>query len=182
MKTKMWLLLAVVVMTTGCAHKKPNGGLSDGRNGDSSESTIDAVTVSENGVSDDGSDGYYNQNGANSNSNSSDTGFYSIYFDFDGYDIAPSMQDRVQKDSMKMQNVGANRVRIEGNCDEFGTDEYNYALGLKRAKVVKDELIEKGVDVSNVVMVSLGEGNPVCNEGSDVCYARNRRVDFRLVK
>jgi peptidoglycan-associated lipoprotein len=74
------------------------------------------------------------------------------------------------------------RIKIEGNCDEFGTDEYNYALGLKRAKVVKESLASQGVEYSRMVLISYGESSPVCTNMSDECYQRNRRVDLRLVR
>jgi peptidoglycan-associated lipoprotein len=82
-------------------------------------------------------------------------------------------------DLVKKSNT---KVKIEGNCDEFGTDEYNYALGLKRAKAVKDSIAAQGVDASKMVIISFGESNPVCSNPTDECYAQNRRVDLRLVK
>jgi len=97
---------------------------------------------------------YGNENGTGGQYNSSSDGFQSIYFE----------------------------IKIEGNCDEFGTDEYNYALGLKRAKAVKDGIAAQGVDTSKMVIVSFGESNPVCSNPTDGCYSQNRRVDLRLVK
>lgn len=164
-----WIVLAAVWMVTGCAQKapSPNGNASD-----ANEITIDAVTMNEE-IAEQADDLRYN---------SSSAGFMTIYFDFNGYDIVPSMQKRVERNIENLQVVGGSKIKIEGNCDEFGTDEYNYALGLKRAKAIKDAFIDRGVNVSNVVLVSLGEGNPVCSESTDLCYARNRRVDFHLVK
>ena len=115
--------------------------------------------------------------------NSSSDGFQSLYFDFDSYRIKPGAMERAlaQNAAVAKRNSSA-RIRIEGNCDEFGTDEYNYALGLKRAKVVKDALRMQGVSPSQMVMVSYGESNPACTNVSDACYAQNRRVDLRLVR
>jgi len=79
-------------------------------------------------------------------------------------------------------NAGGKRIKIEGNCDEFGTDEYNYALGLKRAKSVRDSMTSQGINTSNMVMVSFGESNPTCTNSTDSCYGKNRRVDLRLIK
>jgi peptidoglycan-associated lipoprotein len=70
--------------------------------------------------------------------------------------------------------------KLEGNCDEFGSDEYNLALGLKRANNVKSMLVENGISADTVSLVSLGEGNPSCVEKTEECYAKNRRVDFKL--
>ena len=113
--------------------------------------------------------------------NSSADNFRSIYFDFDRYNIASSMESNMNHNG-KVANSVSTSLKIEGNCDEFGTDEYNYALGLKRAKTVKDRLSSQGVDSRRMVMVSFGESNPVCRETTDSCYDRNRRVDIRLAR
>ena len=111
--------------------------------------------------------------------NSSVQGFRSIYFGFGEYGISSQMQDNMANNIETASNTRAT-IKIEGNCDEFGTDEYNYALGLKRAKSVKDSLVSQGVDASKIVVTSYGESSPVCTEFSDSCYDRNRRVDLRL--
>ena len=72
-------------------------------------------------------------------------------------------------------------VKVSGNTDEWGTDEYNYALGLKRANSVKDVLVANGV-VANVSLVSLGESSPVCTEKTKDCWSKNRRVEHDLSK
>ncbi len=113
--------------------------------------------------------------------NTSADGFQSIYFAFDGYTISTSMQDNMNTNT-QIANTATGTIKIEGNCDEFGTDEYNYALGLKRAKTVKDSLVAQGIAQSKIVLVSFGESTPVCQAPSDSCYDRNRRVDLRLVR
>lgn len=159
------LSAAAILLLAGCSQNAPDapGGNQFGS---------DTVSIDENGYGSGSGAGY----------NSSADGFTSIYFDFDGYSIAPSMESRMSQNTNRMRSVGGSKVKIEGNCDEFGTDEYNYALGLKRAKAVKESLADQGVNTSNVVMVSFGESNPACSEPTDECYAQNRRVDLRLVK
>ncbi len=71
-------------------------------------------------------------------------------------------------------------IIVEGNCDEWGTDEYNQALGLKRAKAVKEALIAKGVNADRIAVKSYGETNPVCTEKTKACDAQNRRAEFKL--
>ena len=71
-------------------------------------------------------------------------------------------------------------IKLEGNCDEWGTDEYNYALGLKRAKSVKDTLVAHGVSESNLKLISYGESNPTCTEKNEACWSKNRRVEFKI--
>jgi len=103
-----------------------------------------------------------------------------IYFAFDKYDITmPSVSALTF--NADVINTASFNVKIEGNCDEWGSDEYNFALGLKRAKAAKDVLVSKGVDASRISMVSYGESNPVCTEHTKECWAKNRRDDFKLL-
>jgi peptidoglycan-associated lipoprotein len=107
----------------------------------------------------------------------------SVFFDFDQFSIRGDMQEIVVNNTNyfnKAQNQ-TYKIKIEGNCDEWGTDEYNYALGLKRAKSVKDSLIVNGIDSSRVTLVSYGESNPMCQEHTRECWSKNRRVDFKLI-
>jgi len=147
-----------------------------GRNGN--EIADDTVTVDENR--------YNSSQSINTSTdafNSSSDGMKSIYFDFGGYVITSSMQNTIAFNrTILAQSLGNGKVKLEGNCDEFGTDEYNYALGLKRAKAVKDSLIAQGITSSKMIMVSFGESSPVCQTPSDSCYDRNRRVDIRLAR
>jgi peptidoglycan-associated lipoprotein len=62
-----------------------------------------------------------------------------------------------------------------------GTDEYNYALALKRAKSVKESLATYGVDSSRIMIVSFGESNPACKESNKACWDKNRRAEFKLL-
>ena len=164
MVKQIFALSAAILIMSGCSKSAPglNGNMSD------------TVSIDESGQ--------YTESGDGMSYNSSSDGFASVYFDFDGYTIAPSMESRVAHDAKTMQKYAGRKVKVEGNCDEFGTDEYNYALGLKRAKAIKDALSDRGVNTSNMVLVSMGESNPVCHEGTDDCYARNRRADLHLVK
>jgi len=102
-----------------------------------------------------------------------------IYFDFDKYNIRKDQWPKVEKLAELIKNNPANyTVRIEGNCDEWGTEEYNYALGLKRANAVKDALIKLGVDPKKLTIISYGELNPVCTAHAKWCWRKNRRDNF----
>ncbi|SFV56497.1 Outer membrane lipoprotein omp16 precursor [hydrothermal vent metagenome] len=170
-----------LLLLTGCGQTAPDlDGANTGKNNVSDATQIagDTVTIDENR--------YGNQNSADSNSsgkyNSSSDGFQSVYFAFGDYGIAPGMESRISTDANVINSSTASKIKIEGNCDEFGTDEYNYALGLKRAKAVKDSLSAQGIAANRMVIVSFGESNPVCSSPTDSCYERNRRVDLHLVK
>lgn len=106
----------------------------------------------------------------------------SIYFDFDKFNIRADMTSNVSAD-VSIANTKASKfaVKLEGNCDEWGSDEYNFALGLKRAEAVKKAIVAEGVNASRVSMVSFGESSPVCTDKTKECWAQNRRVDFKLL-
>ncbi len=158
------LFLAIsLLLLSGCSQKKPKLTTTDNIAGDT-------VSINENSNS-------------SSNAGSSSDGMRSLYFDFGKYGLSPSMQDTLSfnADILK-QKLKGSKVKIEGNCDEFGSDEYNYALGLKRAKSVKDSLSSQGISSSQVILVSYGESNPLCHDMSDSCYQKNRRVDLNIVR
>lgn len=103
-----------------------------------------------------------------------------IYFDFDQSKIREN-QEVVFNENFQIMHSTTSVVRLEGNCDEFGSDEYNMALGLKRAKTVKDELVANGIMEKDIFLVSFGESSPVCLEKTVECYQQNRRVDFKII-
>jgi len=105
-----------------------------------------------------------------------------IYFDFDKFNIRADMQTNLSADASVVNTQAKNFfVKLEGNCDEWGSDEYNFALGLKRAETVKKALTAEGVDASRISMVSFGESSPVCTDKTKECWAKNRRVEFKLL-
>jgi len=106
-----------------------------------------------------------------------------IYFDFDKYNIREDMESEVKSNARLLNSMNARdfSIKIEGNSDEWGTDEYNYALGLKRAKSVKESLASYGVSKDRVMIVSFGESNPTCTDSNKACWAENRRAEFKLL-
>ena len=102
-----------------------------------------------------------------------------VYFDFDKYNIKPSEWPKVEKLAKMIKENNKNyTIRIEGNCDEWGTEEYNYALGLRRANTVKNALIKLGVDPKKLTVISYGKLNPVCTAHAKWCWRKNRRDNF----
>ena len=106
-----------------------------------------------------------------------------IYFATDQYRIPEHELYKIDKAAQIFNGELARdlSIRVEGNCDEWGTDEYNYALGLKRAKSAKDALAIAGVEEGRMSLISYGESKPVCTEHNEACWRRNRRVDFTLL-
>jgi len=109
----------------------------------------------------------------------------SVHFAFDKYNLTDDMREIATSNYSKIdesaQAYSDLKIKLEGNCDEWGTDEYNYALGLKRAKVTKDALVADGIDEKSIIMVSFGESNPICTQKNSSCWKMNRRVDYRLL-
>ena len=104
-----------------------------------------------------------------------------IYFDFDKSTIRPDAAATLDgKIPWLTANPGM-RIRIEGNADERGSDEYNLALGQRRAAAAKKYLVEHGIDASRFDLVSYGEERPVCTDHNEDCWQRNRRDDFVIV-
>jgi peptidoglycan-associated lipoprotein len=105
-------------------------------------------------------------------------GLNNIYFDFDRYNIRPGDAEILKKDLDWFKANTNTKVRIEGNCDERGTVEYNLALGQKRADAAKNYLIGLGVDAKGLDTISYGKERPVCTEHNEGCWAQNRRDAF----
>ena len=104
-----------------------------------------------------------------------------IHFEFDKYDIRPEDAKMLDANASWLKSNGENLVLIEGHCDERGTNEYNLALGERRAKATMNYLVSQGVQANRITIISYGEERPVCNEKTDSCWAKNRRAHF-LVK
>jgi peptidoglycan-associated lipoprotein len=104
-----------------------------------------------------------------------------IYFDFDKSNIREDAAATLDKKIPWLTANPGMRIRIEGNADERGSDEYNLALGQRRAASAKKYLVEHGIDAARFDLVSYGEERPVCTEHDETCWQRNRRDDFVIV-
>jgi peptidoglycan-associated lipoprotein len=104
-----------------------------------------------------------------------------IHFDFDKYDIRPGDAKILDANAAWLKQNANTLVLIEGHCDERGTNEYNLALGERRAKAAMNYLVAQGVQANRITIISYGEERPVCTEKTEECWAKNRRAHF-LVK
>lgn len=100
-----------------------------------------------------------------------------VYFGFDQITIGNDMVDKLVENAAYIQQTGANVV-IAGNCDERGTNEYNLALGEKRALAAKQYLIDLGVDETQLRTISYGEERPLFLDQDEFSWSQNRRADF----
>lgn len=108
-----------------------------------------------------------------------DITFEDILFDFDMYDIKPEYRPVLMEISDWLISNEA-VILIEGHCDERGTNEYNLALGDRRAKSTRDFLMASGVPSRKIEYLSYGEERPVCTDQGESCWSRNRRAHFTV--
>jgi peptidoglycan-associated lipoprotein len=104
-----------------------------------------------------------------------------VYFDFDRSELRDDQRAILDaKLPVFRANPGV-KIRIEGNADERGSDEYNQALGMRRAQTARKYLIDNGIDASRIDISSNGEERPVCQDHNEACWQQNRRDEFVIV-
>lgn len=103
----------------------------------------------------------------------------SVYFDYDSNAVKDEFRGLVQAHSRYMSDKRESRVRIEGNCDERGSREYNLALGQRRAESVKKVMTVLGVSDGRIETTSYGEEKPVATGHDEQSWAQNRRADIK---
>ena len=101
-----------------------------------------------------------------------------VYFEFDRSELAAEAREVLQRNSDWIKENPGVQIEIEGHADNRGTNEYNLALGSRRAQAVKDYLVTLGVAPERFSTISYGEELPVCGESSDECWQMNRRAHF----
>lgn len=101
-----------------------------------------------------------------------------IHFDYDKYDLTPEAFEILAVNAEALANNPGAIIRVEGHCDERGTEEYNLALGQKRAQAVQDYLLQYGIDPDAVSIITFGESRPADRGHNKGAWSRNRRADF----
>lgn len=104
-----------------------------------------------------------------------------IFFELDSYSLTPVARDTLAKNAGIMKNRGGVKIRIEGHCDERGSDEYNLALGEKRAKAALDYLVTMGIPAERLSVISYGKEKPADPGHDEAAWANNRRDEFVIV-
>jgi peptidoglycan-associated lipoprotein len=103
----------------------------------------------------------------------------SVYFAFDRADLTAESRATLERNARCVLDRAAKGFRVEGNCDERGTSEYNMHLGQRRADSVKKYLSGLGVPAKAISTVSFGKEKPICGEATKDCWQRNRRADVK---
>ena len=98
-----------------------------------------------------------------------------VYFDYDSSALSDAVKGQLQRNADLLKANAQFQIIIEGHCDERGTNEYNLALGQRRATAVSQYLISLGVAASRLKTISYGEERPVCTVSAESCWSQNRR-------
>lgn len=105
-----------------------------------------------------------------------------IHFAFDRYDLSAAARMVLSMNAQWLKENPEAKVEIEGHCDERGTNEYNMALGSKRAKAAQEYLRSLGIEAGRMRTVSYGEELPLDPGHNEEAWAKNRRAHFNLMK
>ena len=101
-----------------------------------------------------------------------------IHFEYDKHDLTSEALEILAINAEALSNHSQAIIKVEGHCDERGTDEYNLALGQRRAQAVQDYLIKYGVDPATISIITFGESIPLDRDHNERAWSRNRRADF----
>jgi peptidoglycan-associated lipoprotein len=99
-----------------------------------------------------------------------------VYFAYDKANLSHEALKALKKNVAWLKENPGIRVTTEGRCDDRGTEEYNIALGQRRAEAVKLYYVDAGIDASRLLTISYGKDKPVCTEENDACWAQNRQA------
>ena len=102
-------------------------------------------------------------------------GLRDVFFGYDSWTISDDQRQSLNRDADWMKSNPSSMVKVEGHCDERGTSAYNLVLGEKRAKAVRNYLVELGISANRLSVVSYGKERPSCMEHAESCYQQNRR-------
>lgn len=104
-----------------------------------------------------------------------------IYFDFDTANLSESSRSTLAKNAAVLVKEATSKIRIEGNCDERGSAEYNLALGERRAKAAQQYLVSMGVKGDRISILSYGKEKPAVQRNTEAAWSKNRRDEFVVV-
>ena len=106
--------------------------------------------------------------------------FQPAFFDFDSYTLREDARTALDRDAKLLRDNASINLTVEGHCDERGTEEYNQALGEKRAQAARDYLVAAGISTSRLQIVSYGKERPFANGHDEASWQQNRRAHFTV--
>ena len=105
-----------------------------------------------------------------------------IHFNFDQYGLDSNSKEVLKQNASYLKQNPGMKIEVQGHCDERGTNNYNIALGERRAHSTKRFLVSQGIDSSRINIISFGEEKPFCFDSNEGCWFQNRRAHFMLAK
>jgi peptidoglycan-associated lipoprotein len=162
----MWMIVVAVVLplialgAVGCKKKGPK---------------VDATGT---GVSGPGGTGEGGLTGRGTQVSEAQNRLQTIYFDYDAFDLRSDAQETLKANAKVIEQYPDVRIQIQGHCDERGSEEYNLALGDKRARSARDYLVNLGISGERLTTISFGEERPVDPGQTEEAYGKNRRDEF----
>jgi peptidoglycan-associated lipoprotein len=165
-----WIgVLAVACLLASCSSKTPNQGAGEGAG---------AAGMGEGNLGGAGGNSLSQFQKGTLGAPGSGGPLSDIHFDYDDFTIRPQDGEVLRSNARWLSDHGNTRVQVEGHTDERGSEEYNLALGAKRAQAAKDYLTTLGVASDRISTISYGKELPVCTEQNEDCWAQNRRDHF----
>jgi len=161
------LSVTVALVIAGCSSKKPQNGAGANPNG----SGLGTENYDANGGS---SLDKFGKGG----SLGGEGPLADIHFGYNDYTVSTQDGEVLKKNAQWLQDHASARVQIEGHCDERGSEEYNIALGARRAQAAKDYLQTLGIQADRMSTISYGKELPLCTDHNEDCWAQNRRDHF----
>ena len=176
------VLMAGLVLIAGCAQRKAvstpeqpqTGATADGKKAGAEARDLSKEAITERELA------KSRQTEIQSKGKELKSNIQNIYFEFDKFDIRDDAKPVLKELAAMLSKNTKARLVIEGHCDERGTGEYNLALGEKRAGSTKTYLNSLGIPSGRIETISYGKEKPVCSEGTEECWAKNRRAHFVL--
>jgi len=173
----IFMALAAPLALTGCGKKKTADAAAAGDASGSSAAEAGGEGAGGQESLETPEGGLYGQQGNISEGRTSGP-MLPVYFEYDSSRVQGDQVSRIEHNGDFLKQNAGKRVRIEGNCDERGTREYNLALGERRASAAKKYLTSLGVDAGRITTVSWGEEKPLVFGQDEQSWAQNRRADF----
>ncbi len=178
-KTFALPLIAVSLIMTGCATRKPTTDLN---NDPSSNVPSTSTTVNTSGLSEDAALNAQNLAGASAKgvteANKSFLAKRVVHFDYDSSELSNEDYQTLQAHAQFLNANANSKIALTGHTDERGTREYNMALGERRAKAVQSYLITNGVNATQLEAVSSGKEMPINAGHNEAAWKENRRVEL----